>query len=138
MAKLEEQKERLLDLLLAGTIDKATYTARREEMEIELAVKRSEAHDAELESVDVGAVLDFANHLVLNARKMWEVETLDQRQRLQRLLFPEGLTYDGTGFAAAVTCCVFSYLRQGPAAGVSSGVAEGIRTPGLQSHSLAL
>jgi len=64
VAKLEGQKRRLLDLLVDGTIDKATYAERREQLQIEIAVKRSEANDADLDGMELGAVLDFAEHLM--------------------------------------------------------------------------
>jgi hypothetical protein len=37
-------------------------------------------------------VLEFAEHVVLNARRM------------QKVLFPEGLAYDGKAFRTPVTC----------------------------------
>ena len=38
--------------------------------------------------------------------------TLDERQRLQTVLFPEGLTVDGESFGNAVTGYAFNYLQQ--------------------------
>lgn len=38
--------------------------------------------------------------------------SLDQRQRLQQLFFPQGVTFDGNGFVGtAVTAPAFSYLQ---------------------------
>jgi hypothetical protein len=38
--------------------------------------------------------------------------SLEQRQRFQRLFFPDGIAFDGNGFVGtAVTAPAFSYLR---------------------------
>jgi hypothetical protein len=38
--------------------------------------------------------------------------SLDQRQRLQQLFFPQGVAFDGNGFVGtAVTAPAFSYLQ---------------------------
>jgi hypothetical protein len=42
-------------------------------------------------SVRGEAVLDFAERVALNAARLWLEATLAQRQRLQSLMFPEGL-----------------------------------------------
>ncbi len=42
--------------------------------------------------------------------------SLEQKQRLQSLFFPEGLTFDGTAFNRTnVTGCAFSYLERSEA-----------------------
>lgn len=46
---------------------------------------------------------------------------LDQKQSLQRALFPEGLRFDGEKFGTAVTCLAFKQLDDGtPKSGVAS------------------
>ena len=125
VVKLEGQKQRLLDLLLDGTIEKATYAERCEQLRIDIAVRRSEANGANLDSMDLGAVLDFAEHLVGNARKMWVQAGLDERQRLQAILFPEGLRHDGDAFGNAVTGFAFSYLRVEEGGEGQLGAADG-------------
>ena len=46
------------------------------------------------------------------AGELWVQATLDQRQRFQQLFFPEGISFDGTGFVrTAATTRAFNYLR---------------------------
>jgi serine phosphatase RsbU (regulator of sigma subunit) len=68
------------------------------------------------QELDVEAVLEFARHLILNASQMRIQASLDQRQRLQAVLFPEGLTYADGAIGTAVTCPIFSYLDVVPGA----------------------
>jgi hypothetical protein len=47
------------------------------------------------------------------AADLWVQASLDYKQRLQQLFFPEGIAYDGTRFnRTAVTAPLFSYLSQ--------------------------
>ena len=48
-------------------------------------------------------VLAFAEHLARSAARIWTEGNLEQRQRLQRALLPDGLSYRGTGFGTART-----------------------------------
>ena len=66
---------------------------------------------ATLEDLEVEAVLGFAEQVLIDAPRLWIEFDLDQRQQFQRLVFPEGLVFDGDGFRTAVTNSVFSYLQ---------------------------
>ena len=55
--------------------------------------------------------LAFAEHLVSASSRLWIEAGLEQRQRLQRLFFPEGLSYDGQECRTPVTCPFFSDLE---------------------------
>ena len=53
-------------------------------------------------------MLAFAEHVVLDAGRLWLEGTLDQKQRLQQVLFPKGVTYSpATGFGTLETCVFF-------------------------------
>jgi len=44
---------------------------------------------------------------------LWVQASLDQRQRLQQLFFPEGIAFDGNRFVrTAAPAPAFSYLRE--------------------------
>ena len=85
-----------------------------------MALAKIESHETELEELDVAGVLDFAEHLLTNAGRLWMEASLDQKQRLQQVFFPEGLRFDGEEFGTAVTCLAFKQLSsdQGVEAGM--------------------
>jgi hypothetical protein len=59
------------------------------------------------------------------ASDLWVQASLEQRQRFQRLFFPEGIAFDGNGFVGTrVTAPAFSYLR--PIEGGNEGVVAQI------------
>jgi hypothetical protein len=63
-----------------------------------------------------------AEDILTNASHLWSNASLDQKQRLQSVLFPEGLTFDGEQFGTAVTCLAFTTLGENlqPESGVAS------------------
>ena len=108
---LKVRKDRVNEVFIyQQAIDRETYEEHVARLNEQIAVTQLELHDARLEELDVEAVLEFARHLILNAAKMWIQASLDQRQRLQGVLFPEGLTYAEGAIGTAVTCPIFSYL----------------------------
>jgi hypothetical protein len=41
----------------------------------------------------VEAVLNFAEHVILNATRLWTKLASDQIQQLQKVFFPQGVTF---------------------------------------------
>ena len=62
-------------------------------------------------SWETSVVLAFAEHVVTNAARRWMELDLAQKQRLQQVLFSQGLRFDGEKFGAAVTCLAFRKLQ---------------------------
>ena len=58
-----------------------------------------------------GGILAFAERILPRASDLWVQASLDYKQRLQQLFFPEGIAYDGNRFnRTAVTAPLFNYL----------------------------
>jgi hypothetical protein len=58
------------------------------------------------------SVLNFAERVLPRASDLWIQASLEQRQRLQRLFFPEGVAFSGKSFdRTVVTSSLFEYLR---------------------------
>jgi hypothetical protein len=88
-----------------------------------------ELNDAVLDQLDIDGVLAFAEHVVTNSARLWTELELVQKQRLQQVLFPEGLRFDGERFGTAVTCLAFKKLDGNGGSNFRSGVPTGNRTP---------
>jgi hypothetical protein len=57
------------------------------------------------------AILAFAERILPRASDLWVQASLDYKQRLQALFFPEGIGYDGNRFnRTAATAPFFKYL----------------------------
>ena len=58
-------------------------------------------------------ILAFAERILPRASDLWVQASLDYKQRLQQLFFPEGIAFDGNRLVrTGVTAPAFSYLRE--------------------------
>lgn len=78
----------------------------------EMTEVRTQLHEVTRTDHDVERIMDFAEEVLVHGRQLWERYGLDQRQRFQQLVFPEGLEFDGGNYRTAPTCSMFTYLRQ--------------------------
>ncbi|HPH40506.1 MAG TPA: hypothetical protein PL067_09485 [Bacteroidales bacterium] len=77
----------------------------------ELAEKRIAREELEQECTDISKLLDYAFGVLLNARTLWLEANPDQRQRLQRAIFPHWVEYSPIlGFGTPPTSCQFNVL----------------------------
>jgi hypothetical protein len=62
--------------------------------------------------VDGPRILGFAERVLPRAADLWVQASLEQRQRLQQLFFPEGIAFDGKAFVrTALTAPAFNWLE---------------------------
>lgn len=104
-AKLEEA------FVYQKSIDAETYKEMRAKLTEELTLAEMDLRDAQTEGIEVDAVLDFAQMVLLNASNLWKAAPSEQKQRLQQVLFPEGVTYSEGTYRTAVTCLLFSGME---------------------------
>ena len=108
VAAVRQRLDQLDDAFIyRHAIDQTTYDHQRDTLREERTLAEVELHEATIEDVDVVGIVGFAEHLLTNAARLWRAASLDQRQRLQRVFFPEGLRFDGEAFGTAVTCLAF-------------------------------
>ena len=108
---MENRKNRLVDFLLEGRLDQQTYDEQTARLRAEIEPAERDLCEANLEQMDVEAVLTFAEKLVERPQQLWLESTLEQKQRLQRVFFPDGVAYTKDGFGTASSNCFFSVLR---------------------------
>ena len=64
-----------------------------------------------LKKFDVERILGFAKRILPRASDLWVQASLDQRQRLQQLFFPDGVVFDGKRLVrTGVSTPAFKYL----------------------------
>ena len=126
--ELRERKERVVEAYLyEGAIDKETYQAHLARVEEELTLAELDRYEAKIEKFDIEGTLAFAEHLVTHSSRLWIEAGLEQRQRLQALFFPEGLSFDGEEFRTPVTCPFFTNLE-----GTSPQASEMVARTGFE------
>jgi hypothetical protein len=68
-------------------------------------------HETRIDEMDLAAALNFATNALSNPAQFWIQCSPEQKQRFQRVLFPNGLVFDGESYRTAETCLAFSYLQ---------------------------
>lgn len=108
-----ERKERLTAVYVYEQgIDKETYQQQLSKLREEQLLAEMELNEARVEEIDIEGLIGFATNVISDASRFWVEGSLEQKQRFQRVLFPEGLSFDGEKFGTAPTCLAFSYLRE--------------------------
>ena len=108
-----QQKLDKLDeaFLYSETIDATTYGRQRDRLREELTLAKIEHHTEAVDELDVEGILAFAERILPRASDLWVQASLDYKQRLQQLFFPEGIAFDGNRFnRTAATAPLFNYL----------------------------
>ena len=109
---VQQKLDRLDDaFLFAQSIDRTSYERQRDRLREELTLAQIDHHADATDELDVQGILAFAERILPRASDLWVQASLDYKQRLQTLFFPEGIAYDGNRFnRTAVTAPPFSYL----------------------------
>ena len=129
---IREKKKRLLDKLVDGTITDEAYREKLERIEAETDFGVGALIGAEVDERTRNADLAFAEKVLADLRAAWAQFGHEQRQRFQRIVFPDGLVYSGTGYATPTLAPVFGYVRaiRGLEGGLGSEGRRGVnRTP---------
>ena len=111
--KAIQQKLDRLDeaFLYSESIDLTSYSRQRDKVREELTFAKIDHHTEAVDELDVEGILAFAERILPRASDLWVQASLDYRQRLQQLFFPEGIAYDGNRFnRTAATAPLFKYL----------------------------
>jgi hypothetical protein len=108
-AKLDRLDEAFL---FERSIDIDVYDRHAEKLRQELTLLRMDRHASEGRGTRRRGHTGLAERILPRAADLWVQSSLDQRQRLQRLFFPEGIAFDGSAFVGtATTARAFSYVR---------------------------
>jgi hypothetical protein len=75
-----------------------SYTRQRDKVREGLTFAQIDYHAEAVDELDVQGILAFAERILPRASDLWVQASLDYRQRLQALFFPEGIAYDGIRF----------------------------------------
>lgn len=130
--KAIQQKLDRLDeaYLFAQAIDLKSYERQRDKLREELTLTQIDHHADSIDELDVQGILAFAERILPRASDLWVQVSLNYRQRLQQLFFPEGIAYDGNRFnRTAPTAPLFNYLAPSESADEKMVRRGGIEPP---------
>lgn len=93
-------------------ITEADYRELKEAIEQDILALEMKISDAAEEELEIGELLDFSENLLLDAAAVWNRSELGTKQRLQQVLFPQGVTYSEGCYRTTVTHSLFSILAE--------------------------
>jgi hypothetical protein len=125
---LESRNDRLIDLRADKEIEQTDFQSRLDKLNEQIMLAEMQERDAKLETYDVDAVLNFAEQVMLNAARLWTKFSNDQKQRLQKVLFPQGVTFAGGEYGTAKTCLFFNLISQSELAKTRMATLPGIES----------
>ena len=104
-----ERKCNLLDLLIKKVLPESDFADHNEELTREIAEIEAAQARADESIIDPEGVLDYAEFLLNNAGTIWLTVPLDQQQRLQRALYPNGVIFTDGKFGTNE--CAFPFKQ---------------------------
>jgi hypothetical protein len=111
LQRLERQRKTLVDKLVDGTISDDVYKAKEKQLTLDITTAKLQTNDAKLAEFEVEEALNNAEFVLTNPERLWIDANVEIRQRFQRLLFPEGLSYTKeNGFGTAVSSSLYELL----------------------------
>jgi len=129
VASLEEKSQKIIDALLDGTFDKATYETQREIVGTALEKARIQQSEALISADQVECLLEFAEWMLDRAAGIWESASPSNKLRIQEALFPHGLTVTREGFGTASMPLFFRQLHEAPIEETSLASPGGFEPP---------
>ncbi len=110
---LKERKERLEEAFIYDkSIERVTYQRQLDKLNEQITLAEIQERDAKLEGYDVESVLNFAEHIILNAARLWLEASDEQKQRLQKLFFPKGVSFANGNYGTTEICPFFNVISQ--------------------------
>jgi PAS domain-containing protein len=110
LAKQEERRRRVLEQMADGILSAEDFASLHKSTVQAIADLRERLAFAESEVLDLDSAIEYLTHLLWNTSLVWQTSDLQGEKRIQRRMFPEGLSYGKTGFGTPVTHSIYTLL----------------------------
>lgn len=94
LKRLEERKERLTEMRINGEINKEEFISSKENLENQIAVLNISLNETKTDELDLETKLSYALQFMRDLQRQWQDMDVNDKQRLQKLIFPSGIIYD--------------------------------------------
>lgn len=110
-AEVEATRGKAEDLFIKGKISEETFNRKKEEYAEGLQTIEIELEHLVEDYGDVEACVSYAMRVLYDLSGFWERGNLTAKQRLQDIVFPEGLVFEESGFRTPRTSSLFRGLQ---------------------------
>jgi site-specific DNA recombinase len=102
---------RIEQLLVNKIFKPEVYKRNHQRVENEIFLKKSQLEEMNSKGNDVSNMVNYCKYLLSNLSELWIKADINLKQRLQKLIFPEGILFDGDKVRTAVTNTIFGCLQ---------------------------
>ena len=95
---LETKKDRIVELLIDGTLPKDIYNEKISEVETEIIDKKIKLNDFEDNQLDIDDIIDRGKEFLLDLPNLWVNISIDKKRKLQNSLFPKEIYLENNEF----------------------------------------
>jgi site-specific DNA recombinase len=122
---LEKRRERLVEAYIFDqAVSREVYEGQLDKLNLELSLARCRLGEAQIEDVDAEGILGFAEHVAVNAERLWVEFDAEQKRRFQRFAFPGGVRFAAGAFLNPQPSPLFGGLRAVEVAEAGNGRPE--------------
>ena len=123
-----EQKWKLNEVFVyRNAVGEDDYRQMKEALEQEMVILEMKINEARQEEAEIEELLDFSENLLANAAGAWDRSPLEQKQRLQQVLFPKGVKYADGIYRTTATSLMFIMLHT-----IAEKKEELVALPGIE------
>jgi site-specific DNA recombinase len=113
LAELKRNKDLLVRAFVyERALDQQTYQEQLDKLNEDITLAELEERDAQLDELDIAAAVNFTQYVLLNGARLWTESGPDQKQRLQKLIFPEGVLFADGVYRTTATSMIFLELEK--------------------------
>jgi site-specific DNA recombinase len=108
----EIQKQRVIDaFLFEKSISREIYDQKLELIQNELTEVGTKLDDLEADLIDAKSAVSTAEKILADPAKLWQRLDTSEKQRLQKVIFPDGVEFSEGKFGTPVTALIFKLLQ---------------------------
>ena len=109
--KLEEKRKKIIDSIVEKEISKEEGRLLLDEIQEKLELLNLEKSEMNDDKFNVRTAVDKCVEALKNSYKFWlNLESVEQKQRFQKLIFPDGVIYENPGFRTSQMGLLFKLI----------------------------
>lgn len=111
LTKLYDKKKRINEMAVEGFFDKENYKLQLKNINNDIIVKKIELNENTIDVIDIEGMLNYAQYFLSNTAELWLNAEIGLKIKLQQLIFPEEIVFDGRIYQTPAISLIFRYLQ---------------------------
>lgn len=108
--ELKNKKNKIADLAIRGVFNDNTFKQQNEIVENEIVLKTVQLNELSVSYDEVSSCINYCEYFLKNLSKLWISGDLALKQKFQKIVFPEGITFENGIIGTQKISTIFSVL----------------------------